>query len=268
MLVYCAVAAVLLPVGFGAWRFIARRNQSAGTAGTAPPVQDADRKVAVPPRPPADTGNLIVTQLVDKAAGFEAIVITVPREENRGFAVLDVESKTEDDNIRSRWDPARHDLMINGGYFNPDFSPTGFCKVDNRTISSTMSRTLSGFVAIDNDGTLDLLTRSDDLGAYPTVMQAGPYVIDPGGRVGIRSRSGSRSRRTLVGLTDGRDLVVVVTEPIFLLDLAYAVEKHLPRVERLLNLDGGPSTALMTGSHTIVNMWPVRNYISREKRGR
>jgi len=211
------------------------------------------------------TSEFTAARIVDKEMDFCAVVLTVPAEYNRGFAILDVPSKTEGDDIRAHWDPAKHAFIINGGYFNADFSPTGFCRIDGKTIGKAKSEKLSGFVALDKSGAISLLTRRDDLIDYPTVVQSGPYVIDPGGKVGIESRSGMRARRTLIGVTSDKDLIIVVTEPIFLLDLAYAIKKHLPAIERLLNLDGGPSTALVTGSRTVVNRWPVRNYLVKRR---
>lgn len=83
--------------------------------------------------------------------------------------------------------------------------------------------------------------------------------------MGIRSRSGAPARRTLVGFTKTDDLVIIVTEPIYLLDLAEFIAKRFPSIERLLNLDGGPSTALMADGHAVVNEWPVRNYVVMKK---
>lgn len=206
-----------------------------------------------------------VTQVVDRIAGVAAIVVTVPATENQGFALLDVPSKREGDNIGSYWNATNHIVMINGGYFNPDFSPTGLFRIDGRTINAKQSKKLSGFIGIDKSGKLHILSRQDKPELYPSVMQSGPFVIDPGGQMGIRSRSGAPARRTLVGLTKTDDLVIIVTEPIYLLDLAEFIAKRFPSIERLLNLDGGPSTALMTDSHTVVNEWPVRNYVTKKR---
>ena len=205
--------------------------------------------------------GMSVTQLVDAAAAYDAVVIALTPEQNTGFAVLDVPVKKSGDNVVSHWDAARHDLMVNGGYFNPDFTPTGLCRIDGKALGKLGSRTLSGFVAIDAGGKVSLLTLTNDVSAYPTVLQCGPYVIDPGGAIGIKGRAGPRARRTLMGrMTDGR-LVIVSTSPVSLYDLAVSIKRNLPGIERLLNLDGGPSTGLKTQTMEIPNMWPVRNYI-------
>ncbi len=192
--------------------------------------------------------------------GVEALV-RFPPAENRGFSIIDVPAVREGDNILSYWDPKRHDLVINGAYFNPDFTPTGYCRIDRRVITPHVSPALSGFVAIDEQGRLSLLTAADDLERYPTVLQTGPYVIDPGGRVGIKSRSGKAARRTLLGRTVDDHLVVLITEPLYLFELARIARQRFPELERLLNLDGGPSTAIKTRAHEVINVLPVRNYI-------
>lgn len=111
-----------------------------------------------------------VTQVVDRIAGFAAVVVTVPAAENQGFALLDVPSKREGDNIRSYWNATNHVVMINGGYFNPDFRPTGLFRVDGRTINAEQSKKLSGFIGIDKSGKLHILSRQDKPEIYPSVM--------------------------------------------------------------------------------------------------
>lgn len=193
--------------------------------------------------------------------GLQATVVRIRPENNLGFSIIDVPAVKAGDGIRSHWRPGEHALMVNGGYFNDDFSPTGYCRINGREINQTRSKALSGFVAIDRRGTLRLLTAKDDVSRFPTVLQSGPYVIDPGGRVGIKSRSGKEARRTLIGTSRSRDIVIMITEPIYLFDLAVAVKRRFPELERLLNLDGGPSTALKTETTEIPNVLPVRNYI-------
>lgn len=207
--------------------------------------------------------GMTVTQVVDRANGSRAVVITVSASENHGFSLLDVSSRSEKDNILSHWNPTNHVIMINGGYFNDDFSPAGLCRVDGRAINSKQSESLSGFIGVNNAGKVDVLTQGEKTEPYPTVIQAGPFVIDPGGKIGIHSRSGVEAKRTLIGLTKDKDLVIVVTEPIFLFDLAGLIAERFPSIERLLNLDGGPSTALMTDSCRVVNQSPVRNYLMK-----
>ena len=205
--------------------------------------------------------GITVDRWVDKQAGLEAVIITIPANQNHSFGMIDVPNKSPGDDILSYWRPGRHSLMINGGYFEDDFSPTGLCRIDGKVINPSNDPKLSGFLAIDGQGKLVLLTKHDQRDAFPTVLQSGPYVIDPGGKIGIHSRSGAPARRTLVGVTTEGDIVIIVTEPIHLFDLAVLVSNRLPQIERLLNLDGGPSTALAVEGQVVRNRWPVRNYV-------
>lgn len=210
-------------------------------------------------------GTPAVERVVDESAGLDAMVIVIEPGANRGFAVLDAPKRARGENILTHWDSKSHVLMINGGYFSPEFAPTGLCRINGEAVARSRPNKLSGFVAIDRRGSIRLLTRADDVAPYPTVLQSGPYVIDPGGKMGIRSRSGSAAARTLIGTTRDGKVLIMVTKPILLYDLAVAVKGKMPDVERLLNLDGGPSTALKTGSVEVLNRWPVRNYIVKTR---
>jgi len=194
---------------------------------------------------------------------LHAEIIQIPPENNVGFSLIDVPNPKAGEDISTHFDPRHHALMINGGYFNPDFSPTGHCKIDNRVIRPGVSPSLSGFVAIDGDGRLSLLAATDDPAPFPTVLQNGPYLIDPGGGIGIHSRTGKRAARTAIGRLTDDTLVILVTEPIELYDLAREAKRDFPTMERLLNLDGGPSTALKTPEREIRNTAPVRNYLAK-----
>ena len=212
----------------------------------------------------ADDPPFTVSKISDKQAGLEATVFTFGPEQNVGFGILDVPNKVEADNIAMRFDAKRHSLMINGGYFDLQFEPDCYCKIDGRVLNAKEDPKRSGFVAIDKAGKISLLARGETYSKFPSVLQSGPYVIDPGGKVGIRSKSGRRARRTLIGMTTDGRLVILITEPIYLVDLANAVKKSLPKLERLLNLDGGPSTGVIARGVKVVNRMPVRNYLYKK----
>ena len=210
----------------------------------------------------ACSSGLDVNQIRDKQSGLNALIITIPQTQNKGFVFLDTPDNTRVFTIDAYWDPSKYTLMFNGGYFEEDFSPSGFFKVNGKMVQETVSEKLSGFVALNEEGALYVLARDEKLEAYSSAIQSGPFVIDPGGQIGIRSQSERKAERTLVGVTQDASIVIIVTEPVTLHDLAHAIKKHLPAVDRLLNLDGEPSTALKTSSHEILNKGPVRNYIA------
>lgn len=207
--------------------------------------------------------DITITHIVDKSVGLDAKVVIIKPDDNRGFAFIDVPSKIEGDNIRQHWQ-TNSLVMINGGYFNADFSPTGFCKIRGRLINEAKLKKLSGFVVLDKVGAMSLLDKSDDISSYPDVIQTGPYVIDPGGSIGIRANDGTRAECTLIGRTKDNRLLILITKPINLYDLAVSIKQIIPDIERLLNLDGGPSTAIKTAHDEVLNQWPVRNYIAKQ----
>jgi hypothetical protein len=209
----------------------------------------------------AQSPSFTQSKVSDVASGLEATVFTFSQKQNHNFGILDLPDPTTAGTIKRHFDPAQHQLIINGGYFNPDWSPTGYCKIRGKTINPKINKRLSGFIAIDERGRITLLARGDDLSKFPTVLQSGPYVIDPGGKIGIRSKTGRAAKRTLIGVTKDKDLVIIITRPIYLLDLAEHIQKHIPDLERLLNLDGGPSTGFVTRDESLSNLTAVRNYV-------
>jgi uncharacterized protein YigE (DUF2233 family) len=217
------------------------------------------------PYPSVIAGDIKTTKITDKDTRLEVYVTIFKQKDNHGFGILDVPDAQKAGIILSYWDASRYSIMINGGYFTPDFQPLGLYKINGNLINKRKPKKLSGFVAMDRAGGISILTHNDDLSSYPSILQTGPYVIDPGSKIGIRSNDGKISRRTLIGKTTGNGLVIIVTSPVSLYDLANFIKMRFPDIERLLNLDGGPSTALKTDSIEVVNVLPVRSYIFKKK---
>lgn len=139
-------------------------------------------------------------------------------------------------------------LAINGGYFDAAFAPLGLYRIDRRQAVPMLTRPpLSGVVTIDSAGRLDFAMRDDP--TAPSAFQAGPFVIDPGGATGIRHDDGKLAERTVIA-TDDHSLCVIVTTPATLRAVADALHDRpdafgLSRVDRALNLDGGPSAGFV-----------------------
>lgn len=158
---------------------------------------------------------------------------------------------------------ARAAVGINGGYFEPDFKPTGLLVVSGVTVFPAVARPLlSGVLYVGATGALELRRRDEPLTGARFALQSGPFLIDPpeppaapepgtparAGTVGIR-KPGPVAPRTVLALSARRELAVISTSMVSLLDLAGALAQEpaafgLQAVERALNLDGGPSTAL------------------------
>ena len=140
-------------------------------------------------------------------------------------------------------------VVINGGYFDRDRNPLGRLVVDGVERTPALVRApLSGLAFSDGGGL--------QLGADVTVearhaIQAGPFLIDPGGGFGIRRRDGPTARRSALAIAgDGTVLAVITTSQATLHAFAGVLQAlpaalELPPLDAALNLDGGPSTGLV-----------------------
>ena len=215
----------------------------------------------------ADSASKQQRLLFNKHWGLAATVYVVGK--TMRFELIDVPNHKQHDNVVNYWNPEKYAVMINGGYFDKAFNPVGYNKINNKVLNSINISTLSGFVGINKLGGLALLTRSQLLKngekinrIYPTLMQTGPYLIDPGGNVGIKKNNHKRYQRTVLAKMRSGEIALISTGPISLYDLAHALKVEIPGIERALNLDGGPSTAMMTATLTIQNRMPVRSYLA------
>ena len=59
--------------------------------------------------------DLDAVRVWDKALGLDALVFTIPAEQNKGFVFLDVPDRSGNFRITAHWDPDKYTLMINGG---------------------------------------------------------------------------------------------------------------------------------------------------------
>ncbi len=135
--------------------------------------------------------------------------------------------------------------VVNGGYFEPDLKPSGLLIDHGREVHVRSGG--SGALVIDG-GRLDIVRIHDlDAGTRASVVQAWPFLIEPGGANGIRGDDGKRSRRSAVALDAlGRGIFVVVPQDgVTLLDLMRLCRSVGAVVA--VNLDGGPSTGFALG---------------------
>lgn len=159
---------------------------------------------------------------------------------------------------------------INGGYFEPSFQPSGLLRMDGREVQPlSQEGVLSGIVALDATGILRLLPRDASLDGVHAAIQAGPFLIDPDGAIGVRPRAVAANRSLLASDDHGR-LLLLATGALTLHDLATLLHDHpqafgMERIERALNLDGGPSTGLSLAlddpAWSMAELGPVRNVL-------
>ena len=137
---------------------------------------------------------------------------------------------------------------IGGGYFGGRYRPNGLLVMDG-TVHEPATKQFSGLVGSTRDGR-PIVTWIDGVDAHALryAMQAGPFVVDPGGTPGIRRDDGSRWRRSVVIESDDA-IAVAVTSDCGLYDLMNALlltpqAFGVGRVDRALNLSGGPTSGL------------------------
>lgn len=141
-------------------------------------------------------------------------------------------------------------LGVNGGYFDADFNPVGLYVMGGSIRRPFANRQLlSGLVVIGRTGRLEIRTKQETYQDAVYALQCGPLIIDPGGEIGIKNTPGPTARRTVLGIAETGELAVISTTAVSLRALAEVLHGHpaafgVGRLERALNLDGGPSTAM------------------------
>lgn len=136
-------------------------------------------------------------------------------------------------------------VALNGGYFEPDLHPSGLLIDQGREVQARSGG--SGVIVVE-DGRAKL-QRLRDLKPSPTasVLQAWPFLIEPGGADGIRRDDEKLSRRSAIALdAQGRGLLLAVPEDGVSLFALMQACRRLGAVVAL-NLDGGPSTGFALG---------------------
>ena len=140
-------------------------------------------------------------------------------------------------------------VAINGGYFDRERRPLGRLIVDGAEHAGLIRQApLSGLAW--STGTDLRLAQADATVAATQAIQAGPFLIDPGGALGIRRRDGPVALRSALAVTRDGTVLAVIASPTTLHAFAGALQAlpaalDLPPLAAALNLDGGPSTALV-----------------------
>ncbi|MFA6427843.1 MAG: phosphodiester glycosidase family protein [Candidatus Magasanikbacteria bacterium] len=148
----------------------------------------------------------------------------------------------------SQWKNGGGEIIINGGYFEADFSPSGYLVVNGERIGDNMfDRDKSGLLVIKDgkilirDTIVQPVTSTEH---FQFAMQSFPFIIK-NNQPGIKSNSDKKARRTAVGI-DNDDVVYLITANS---DISlYEFMNYLLSLEiafiNVLNLDGGPSTGI------------------------
>ncbi|MBX3216317.1 MAG: phosphodiester glycosidase family protein [Labilithrix sp.] len=170
------------------------------------------------------------------------------------------------------------DLVVNGGFFDPDGKPVGLA-VSDGAVLSRLANGLSGGV-LASDGARAELFAAEGF-ALPEgarfAVQCRPRLV-VSGVANVKSDDGKRAERTALCTRDeGRVVDVVIVRGSDDGESAgpslFALAQHLAEAgcESALNLDGGPSTGIAwrEGDHVklLAPRGPVRHVVAfRERR--
>lgn len=184
-------------------------------------------------------------------------------------------------------------LAMNAGYFTAEHKATGLLVSEGRRLSPFIPQAGaagSGVLLIEG-GLVQLLERDQikdrSFEKAALAIQAGPRIIEPGGRPGIRSDNGRRANRSFIGRdaqgrlvlgvsyhpdpTRGRGLSLYELQDILTRGLAAEGGEALA-LDAALNLDGGPSTGLSSGLQEPPLSYPeaaaVHSVLTLARRGR
>lgn len=192
-------------------------------------------------------------------------IIEFATTENHGFELVDGVKSMHRLSVTDFYNEETDLLIVNGGYFDGNLHPVGYCKIGDQIISEAHAPKLTGYLSLDASGKLDLHWKQLPDPVPESVLQAGPFIIDPGAQIGIRSESGLPAKRTVVAQTQEGEILIITTTAVSLFELARLLKVKLPSIDCALNLDGGPSTGLIYENIRIENQNPVRNFLRKKR---
>ncbi len=166
-------------------------------------------------------------------------------------------------------------LVVNGGFFEIDserrLAPTGFVVSGGGRAGGYQPA--GGSALLYSSGGrigIDWSRNWETLGALDEAVQAGPMVVDPGGKNGVKANDFNRANRTAVCLSGSRVIAVVATGGLSLFELGEILAASERdggfECERAINLDGGPSAQaafeLGAAKQNVKGTWRVQNAVT------
>jgi hypothetical protein len=141
--------------------------------------------------------------------------------------------------------------VVNGGYFEADFTPSTWLKDDGKELAPKADTSRGGLLAVGRK-------RGFYVGPFAGLdfepqlaIQSHPLIVEPEGQPGIHRDDGRRAARTVVCVADGKLHFIVISAPRgdgpTLFEAVALLREPPPRgfgCARALNLDGGPSSGV------------------------
>jgi uncharacterized protein YigE (DUF2233 family) len=144
--------------------------------------------------------------------------------------------------------------VVNGGYFEADFRPSGWLKHDGVELARKSDTSKGGVLALGPKG--PYVGEFLGLKFEPRLaIQSHPLIVEPEGKSGIHRDDGRRAARTVACLKGGTLHFILISAPRgegpTLFESAALLRDAPPRgfgCSRALNLDGGPSSGVVFGA--------------------
>jgi len=161
-------------------------------------------------------------------------------------------------------------LVMNGGYFDENYEPTGLFIDEGQNLGSNPYDPAKSGTIVFSPQVNILDTQKQPLPDHfdGDVLQSFPLLIRSGGKPGIEADTQKLARRTVLAKDiDGNMLAIIVDQtPISLFQLMEILLESDLRIDTALNLDGGPSTGLLVKtdsySESILPLSPLPQVIA------
>ncbi len=170
---------------------------------------------------------------------------------------------------------AKAALVINGGFWwikdDSSLAPNGLLIVDGQKLAPAKKCSVcSGVLYADKKRAhLDWSKVATSAKGITSALQAGPLIVNPGGKVGMRKEGGPEAGRSAICLSGDWIYVFAIFNPLTLREtgqlLAAPVAEGGFGCDRAINLDGGTSTQVyvdVAGKKGMIGTpRPVQNFV-------
>lgn len=171
---------------------------------------------------------------------------------------------------------AKAALTINGGFWwikdGSSLAPNGLVIVDGRKLAPSKTCSVcSGVLYTDKKGAhLDWAKAAASAKGIGSALQAGPLIVNPGSKVGMRKPGGPEAARSAICLSGDQIYVFAIFNPLTLQETGQLLQAPVAAggfgCERAINLDGGTSTQVFVnvpGHKTMIGFpRPVQNFVA------
>ncbi len=207
---------------------------------------------------PNQLGTYRHIQLTDKNIQLHAV--TLDKKYRSKIYRQMTENQSQAHSIRHISQKEKYDIGINGGFYTTRFHPAGLLIQDGKTIAKlAKDPLLSSCIRADKDEKLFLEKQPKDCLHALNAMQTGPLLIREGEiskNITVLEKKLTSikayfepHRRTLLAQSSDQKLIIIVTSPVTLSDMAAILKNHpalfgIDHIAMALNLDGGSSTGM------------------------